>query len=129
MYRPLSPHILIYKPQLNSILSVFHRITGSILTISILVFFIITLIVGHFANYYPVYVLLHALHNNLSWFFIAILILILLSFFYHISNGIRHIIWDFSTQHFLSKSQIKISAYIVLFFALTSTSFFIFFLS
>lgn len=66
MYRPLSPHILIYKPQLNSILSVFHRITGSILTISILVFFIITLIVGHFANYYPVYVLLHALHNNLS---------------------------------------------------------------
>ena len=31
--RPLSPHLQIYKPQLTSVLSISHRITGVILSI------------------------------------------------------------------------------------------------
>ena len=32
--RPLSPHLQIYRPQLTSVLSVFHRLTGIFLSIS-----------------------------------------------------------------------------------------------
>ena len=29
--RPLSPHLTVYKPQLTSLLSIFHRVAGSLL--------------------------------------------------------------------------------------------------
>ena len=35
--RPLSPHLTIYRPQLNSILSILHRITGIALSITLLI--------------------------------------------------------------------------------------------
>ena len=33
--RPLSPHLTIYRPQLNSVLSIMHRITGIVLFIGL----------------------------------------------------------------------------------------------
>ena len=46
--RPLSPHLTIYRPQLNSVLSILHRITGVALIISLLMVigFFISLIFG-----------------------------------------------------------------------------------
>jgi succinate dehydrogenase / fumarate reductase cytochrome b subunit len=125
MYRPISPHILIYKPQINSILSVFHRITASILSIFILNIFIIIKLQAIIYNYYPLYTWTCLLHNHYIWFFLAFLIVILLSFFYHISNGIRHLIWDFSKNHHLYLTKNDSTSYFVL---LNTIIFFIFFL-
>ena len=46
--RPLSPHLQIYKPQLTSILSITHRLTGILLTIGLfaLAFWVIALAAG-----------------------------------------------------------------------------------
>ncbi|MFL2812991.1 MAG: succinate dehydrogenase, cytochrome b556 subunit [Paracoccaceae bacterium] len=57
--RPLSPHLTIYRPQLNSVLSILHRITGIALSITLLIIigFFISLIFGEevfivFSNYF-----------------------------------------------------------------------------
>jgi len=34
--RPLSPHLSIYRPQVTSVLSIFHRITGTGMAVSAL---------------------------------------------------------------------------------------------
>jgi succinate dehydrogenase / fumarate reductase cytochrome b subunit len=34
--RSLSPHLYAYKPQITSVISIFHRITGSLLAIILL---------------------------------------------------------------------------------------------
>ena len=34
--RPISPHLQVYKPQITSVLSIFHRITGVALTFGLI---------------------------------------------------------------------------------------------
>jgi succinate dehydrogenase / fumarate reductase cytochrome b subunit len=36
--RPLSPHLQIYRPQITSVLSIFHRISGVVLAVGSLFF-------------------------------------------------------------------------------------------
>ena len=52
--RPLSPHLQIYKPQITSVLSIMHRITGVSLSIGsiILVAWVVAL-----ASYLKVFIL------------------------------------------------------------------------
>ena len=53
--RPLSPHLQIYKPQITSVLSIMHRITGVALTAGtfLMVLWITTLSLGEsFYEYY-----------------------------------------------------------------------------
>ena len=114
MYRPLSPHLLIYKPQISSVFSIFHRITGSILAIAFILICLFIKFVTCHINYYPIYLLTCLLHTNLSWLIIAGLYLVICSFFYHLFNGIRHLIWDFSKKHWLDVASLNISIVIVL---------------
>ena len=105
--RPLSPHLQIYKPQLTSVLSITHRITGVVLSILSL-FIPLTLVsvalgVGYF--------------NILKVFLanIFIQLLITASIFvlaYHLLNGIRHLFWDYGLG--LSMRDTYISGYLVL---------------
>ena len=46
--RPLSPHLTVYKPQITSVLSIFHRITGAGLAVStvLVVFWLASLAIG-----------------------------------------------------------------------------------
>ena len=46
--RPISPHLQVYKPQITSVLSIFHRITGVAMTFGLilLVVWIFTLSLG-----------------------------------------------------------------------------------
>ena len=88
--RPLSPHLQIYKPQITSVLSIMHRITGVALTggIFLLVVWIICLSLGeHFYEYYMNFIK--------TWFGQLILIGFTFALSYHFSNGIRHLFWDF----------------------------------
>ena len=87
--RPLSPHIQIYKPQITSVLSILHRVTGGFLCLGAVVFawWVITLSLGpeSFA------VVRSALG---SWLGRLLLFAWTFSFFFHLCNGIRHLFWD-----------------------------------
>ena len=87
--RPLSPHLQIYKPQLTSILSITHRLTGFALSLVIiaspLILYFLTLsqdshsfVMAIFQNSFVKLVLFFAIFG-LS---------------YHLCNGIRHLAWD-----------------------------------
>ena len=88
--RPLSPHLQIYKPQLTSMMSIGHRISGFIL-------FMGSLIIGGW------FILLGYGNNGIYNVFADLfrtgagqifMVLWSLVFFYHFCNGIRHLAWD-----------------------------------
>ena len=87
--RPLSPHLQIYKPQLTSVLSISHRLTGVALAAGIfpLVYFFWSVSQGLEAYEYMmnIYASAFGLLCLFGWTF---------CFFYHLCNGIRHLFWD-----------------------------------
>ena len=77
--RPISPHLQVYKPQITSVLSIFHRITGVALTF--------TLSLGEeYFEYFSLFIK--------SWFGLLILFGFTFALNYHFCNGIRHLFWD-----------------------------------
>lgn len=87
--RPLSPHLLIYRPQLTSVLSIFHRFTGAALSVGLLllVYWLAALAAGDAAY-------AAALGVLGAWPVKLVLLLGVFAFFYHLCNGIRHLWWD-----------------------------------
>jgi succinate dehydrogenase / fumarate reductase cytochrome b subunit len=85
--RPLSPHLTIYKPQITSILSITHRITGFALFVSLLAFswWVIANVFGCSKCINP---LISSTWGSL------VLIGINAVIYYHLLNGIRHLLWD-----------------------------------
>lgn len=87
--RPLSPHLQIYRPQITSVLSILHRITGIALSTGtlMLTWWLLAAAAGpdHFA-------LAHGFIT--SWFGWLLLFGWSVALFYHLSNGIRHLAWD-----------------------------------
>ncbi len=111
---PLSPHLQIYKPQITSILSISHRITGLALNLSLVVFvsglFCLTLGEKYF-NYFIIVM------NSVP--LKIIIFLTILGFCYHLLNGIRHIIWDFG--FFLDNKSSTILGYLVIVISVISS--------
>jgi succinate dehydrogenase / fumarate reductase cytochrome b subunit len=87
--RPLSPDLQIYRPQLTSVLSITHRITGIALSVGalLLVFWLIAAAAGPVA-YSAVRGFIH------SWLGPLLMLGWTFSLFFHLCNGIRHLIWD-----------------------------------
>jgi succinate dehydrogenase / fumarate reductase cytochrome b subunit len=87
--RPLSPHLQVYRLPLAAVLSISHRATGVFLTIG-------TLLLAYWlaaAAYGPdSYARAQAFIG--SWFGILLLLGWSFSLFFHLSNGIRHLVWD-----------------------------------
>lgn len=112
--RPLSPHLQIYKPQITSVSSILHRMSGIALTLGL---FLVTWGLIALANGRESYEFFMA-------FCVSIPGQILLlgwsaAFFYHLCTGIRHFILD--SGFLFEKKNTAISGYIVLIvsFALT----------
>jgi succinate dehydrogenase / fumarate reductase cytochrome b subunit len=87
--RPLSPHLQIYRPQITSAMSIFHRITGVALSVGtlILVWWLAAAATSD------------AAYATASWFIGSWLGLLLMlgwtaSLWYHFCAGIRHLFWD-----------------------------------
>jgi succinate dehydrogenase / fumarate reductase cytochrome b subunit len=87
--RPLSPHLQVYKPQMSSATSIFHRITGCALGAGCL---LLTLWLVCAAAGDDAFSIIQAFLA--SWIGLLILIGFTAALFYHFCNGIRHLAWD-----------------------------------
>jgi succinate dehydrogenase cytochrome b subunit len=87
--RPLSPHLQIYRWQLTSVLSILHRAAGIALSAGaiLLVWWLVAAAAGKgaYAN------VQHFLKSPLG---VALLFGWSAALFYHLCNGIRHLVWD-----------------------------------
>ena len=96
--RPLSPHLPIFKPQLTSTFPIFHRISGAFLATLVLFFYIICLKMGWICFTYE---------NFYQFFFYSSKLILIsveitaLALSYHLYNGVRHLLTDFSGFLFL----------------------------
>jgi succinate dehydrogenase / fumarate reductase cytochrome b subunit len=113
--RPLSPHLQIYKPQLTSGMSIFHRMTGIALACGLPVF-VLWLVVA--AGGPEIYVnFINLFHNIIGqillfgWTF---------AFFYHFCCGIRHLLWD--AGYGLTIKAVYTSGYIAIGIAVLATA-------
>ena len=109
--RPISPHLQVYKPQITSVLSIFHRITGVALTFGLilLVAWIFTLSLGEeYFEYFSLFIK--------SWFGLLILFGFTFALNYHFCNGIRHLTWDLG--YGFEIKNVYITGYITIFCAL-----------
>ena len=87
--RPLSPHLQVYRPQMTSMLSILHRITGVALAVGMLLLIYWLAAAASGAEAF-------ATAQSLIGSFIGRLFLFGWTFalFYHLCNGIRHLFWD-----------------------------------
>ena len=87
--RPLSPHLQVYRPQLTSMLSIAHRISGVALCAGalVLVAWLLGLAAGP-AAYAGVSAVIGSLPGQ------VIVFLFTLALYFHFCNGIRHLVWD-----------------------------------
>lgn len=87
--RPLSPHLQIYRPQLNSITSILVRITGNALLLGALLVVWWLLAAATGPDYF-------ATVDGLVTSFLGDLVMFgsVLALWYHALGGVRHLIWD-----------------------------------
>lgn len=112
--RPLSPHLQIYRWQWTMALSIAHRATGLLLSLGAvyLVLWLAVIAAGPDA-----YATMHSFNISivgrlllLGWTF---------SLFYHLSNGIRHLVWDAGWGLDLKSSSISAALVVIASVALT----------
>ena len=115
--RPLSPHLQVYRPQLTSIMSIMHRATGIALAAGtlLLVWWLIAAATGERA------------FDNVQAFNgsgVGKLLLFGWSYalFYHLCNGIRHLLWDTGKGFELAAAYRNGWLVVVVSFALTVTA-------
>lgn len=112
--RPLSPHLQVYRLPLTALMSISHRATGAALVLgTILVAAFLIAAAGGEAQYnFVMSIAMHPLGKIVLFFWSAAL-------YYHMCNGIRHMIWD--TGCMLRKDTAMRSNYVVLVSAATLT--------
>ncbi len=105
--RPLSPHLQIYRPQITSVLSIAHRLTGVALTFGtlLLTWWLVAISSGPEA---------YATVNDFFGSLVGRFLLFVFSWglIHHMLGGIRHLIWD--TGRGLDKTSIEIFAWATL---------------
>ena len=87
--RPLSPHLQIYRWYLTMALSIGHRVTGIGLALGLLLltWWLLALASGP-AAFATVQAVMH------SWLGVLVLFIYTFVLFYHLGNGVRHLVWD-----------------------------------
>ena len=87
--RPLSPHLLIYRPMLTMMMSIAHRITGVALYAGtlLLAWYLVALAAGPDA-FAPAAAIAGSIVGRL------VLFLFTWALFHHFLGGIRHFLWD-----------------------------------
>ena len=104
--RPLSPHLQVYKPQITSVLSILHRLTGIGLAVGAVV-----LVYWLNAAAYGPDAFESAQGLLATWFGRLLLLGWTWALFYHLCNGIRHMYWDAGRG--LELQQVQITGWLV----------------
>ncbi len=105
--RPMSPHLQIYKMPITAVLSVLHRGTGAVLFLGLLLMIAVLVSIANGAESWQI------MQEFLSnWFGKLILLGFTFSLYYHLCNGIRHLLWDIGKG--LSLAEVHKSAWVVL---------------
>lgn len=112
--RPMSPHLQVWRWHVTMLTSILHRVTGVGLYLGglIVAAWAISLAAGP-----EVYDLFKAVMGSFLGKFV--LFGMTLSLFYHLGNGIRHLIWD--AGHGLDIKSATASAYAVFGFTVAAT--------
>lgn len=113
--RPLSPHLQVYRPQITMVLSILHRATGLALSAGVLVlaYWLIAIASGE-AAYTDAYALLSGVLFKLCYVGWCA------CFFYHLANGVRHLVWD--TGIGLERGQYQLSGWLVVLFTFAASA-------
>jgi succinate dehydrogenase / fumarate reductase, cytochrome b subunit len=107
MQRPLSPHLQIYRWQITMLLSSLHRITGLLLSIGAVALAAWLIAIASGAQAYQ------DLERLLAGTWFKVLVVgWTFSFFFHLFNGIRHLVWD--AGYGFERSQARASGWTVL---------------
>ena len=114
---PLSP-FLQYRPQLTSILSFSHRITGIFLSAGavLLCCWLVSVAAG-----VEVYAVIN--RHVAAWYGQAVVIGFVFSLYYHLCNGIRHLFWDMGIGLEITTTYRSGYAVVIVTFLLTSMTF------
>ena len=105
--RPLSPHLSIYRWPITMATSILHRATGVAMTVGFIVFVVWLFDAATGSDAYAMF--LGAMDTTAGC---VLLVGWSYAFFYHLSNGIRHLIWD--TGRGLEIGQATASAWFVI---------------
>jgi len=112
--RPLSPHLSIYRWPITMTLSILHRATGVAMSVGLVLLAVwLTSAAAGTEQYAEFTTLMSTLVGRLlliGWSF---------AFFYHLANGIRHLVWD--TGRGFEKQQANASAWFVIIFSVAVT--------
>lgn len=113
--RPLSPHLQVYRLPLTALMSITHRITGAALSCGtvLVAAFLLSAAMGE-TEYNLVMGLATSLLGKI------ILFLWSAALYFHMCNGIRHMIWD--TGKYLEKGTAMRTNYVVLLAAFVMTA-------
>ena len=115
--QPLSPHLSIYRWQVTNTLSTLHRLSGLLLFLAALDF---AVWLGSIALGSDSYNYVKEIYS--SNLLMLIWLLVSLSFFYHLFNGIRHLSWDIGKG--FEESQVKWTGAFVFLFSMMVTGLF-----
>lgn len=113
--RPLSPHLQIYRWQLTMSMSILHRITGAALCFGTLL--IATILIAAALSPSQYQTVSHYVKSPLGLFCLFGWSFCL---YYHLFNGIRHLIWD--TGHLLKIENAYRAGYVVLLLTALATA-------
>lgn len=112
--KPLSPHLQVWRWHITMATSILHRATGCALYVGALIAaaWAVSLASGPEA---------YALFKGLmgSWLGLFVMFGLTLSLFYHLANGVRHLVWD--TGRGLDVKSANASAVVVFAFAVAAT--------
>ena len=113
--RPLSPHLSIYRWPVTMASSILHRATGIAMSVGFILFVVWLADMSVGPDAYAAFMSImdstigRILLIGWSW-----------AFFYHLSNGIRHLVWD--AGYGFEKSQATASAWFVIILSVVLTA-------
>lgn len=107
LQRPQSPHLSIYAPQLTSMLSITHRMTGMALAGYVTMMGLGALALPHDATHY-----LTMLEGLSAPTLMALKFTMAYPFAFHSVNGVRHLFWDMGK--FLTIKEVYSTGYTML---------------
>ena len=100
--RPLSPHLQIYRWQWTMVGSILHRISGVATSISLVLASIALWLLATNDE-----LLLSIIEAIPAFMLYGMFMIALFFLFYHLSNGVRHLLWDLGYNFSLHKAKLS----------------------